>query len=93
MVATLKEEMTQPPKALPGRGQWMAFGMVATDERGDTYVNVLHVIAFSAAHSDPNGGGKTTGMLTTTCGVKFVTRPWDSFLADYYHALGNALGR
>jgi hypothetical protein len=82
-------EAERPVKRLPGRADWAIMGVIET---GTGLVNVRHVVKLAgAAPGEPvTGTGVVTGILSTTAGVCYVTRPWDAFLADYYTAIAAA---
>lgn len=86
------ERLSRMPERLPSPDDWLSMGYVFMDSAGMMLLNVRQIVSL-----DPGilaaGPAGTTGAVTTTSGVRFVTRLWPSFLADVVLALAHVYPR
>jgi hypothetical protein len=75
------------PAKLPTAENWLSFGYVFMDPDGLSLLNVRHMVSMAPVASQVEA--KATGMVNTVQGIRFVTRPWESFVADVFLALGS----
>jgi hypothetical protein len=85
--------LTRLPSQLPDPDDWLVMGYVYADAAGTTLLNVRQIIRMKPMEPDEPGTGMrgVTGAVDTRQGVRWISRPWESFLADVVLATNHVL--